>query len=360
MIIVRNRELLIPRNEAFIGTKFDVDAENRYFKIDRMLPSQIDLSGFTFALDVKYADGTSDTLSATKDITDDSLVLKVSFSSSMPVGDMRIQLRASDVSGRRWSSAEAVLYVMDTISNPGAVTPSTTLTELEQLETQIEASEAIREATEDAREDAEDAREDAEAVRVGAENRREAAEDARDLAETQRSLNESGRQSVEAQRVSAESGRVTAETARVTAESGRVTAENARNTAEAGRAAAEEERESTFEQKAKLAQSWAVGGTGSRTGENTNNSKYFAENSAASAASSHEYAEDSRQSSEDSETYAGRAAVSAEAAQRSALSMAFVQFYMNALGEVIVRNSDILGTTSFRIDYTTGNFMVEI
>lgn len=81
-----------------------------------------------------------------------------------------------------------------------------------------------------------------------------------------------------------EQGRVTAETARVQAELERVAAELQRATAETERQAAEEAREdketgyvAQAEDAATEAESWAVGGTGSRDGEDTDNAKYYAE-----------------------------------------------------------------------------------
>lgn len=227
MIIVRNRELLIPRNEALIGTPFDSGVVNRFFKIDRVQASMVDLSLFTFALDVKYADGVEDTLAVTKDINDEYMVLSVTFPEELPVGNIIAQLRAADLSGRTWSSAKTVFYVLDSYLHPGTVTPSTSLTELEQLETTIEASEAIREA--------------AEAQRIEAESERAEAEDSRAEAETER----------------------------------------AEEYAEMKQEFADYIEQA--EANAKLSESWAVGGTGTRQGENINNSKYYAEHSAESA-----------------------------------------------------------------------------
>ena len=53
MIIVKNRELLIPDHERYIGTPIDNYADNRIFKIKRFSQSGEDLSGLTFRLDLK-------------------------------------------------------------------------------------------------------------------------------------------------------------------------------------------------------------------------------------------------------------------------------------------------------------------
>ena len=54
MIIVKNRELLIPNNERYIGTPLDNFADNRIFHIKRFSQSGEDLSNLTFRLDLKY------------------------------------------------------------------------------------------------------------------------------------------------------------------------------------------------------------------------------------------------------------------------------------------------------------------
>ena len=81
-----------------------------------------------------------------------------------------------------------------------------------------------------------------------------------------------------------EGGIQAAEAERVEAEQGREEAEEARQQAEAERAEAEENRqnaETGYVQQAadsaELSESWAVGGTGIRTGEDTNNAKYWSQ-----------------------------------------------------------------------------------
>lgn len=54
MIIVKNRELLIPEHERYIGTPIDNYADNRIFKIKRFSQSGEDLLGLAFRLDLKY------------------------------------------------------------------------------------------------------------------------------------------------------------------------------------------------------------------------------------------------------------------------------------------------------------------
>ena len=57
MILVENRELLIPNNERYIGTTQDSESENRLFRIRRVSQSGVDMANLTFRLDLKYPEG---------------------------------------------------------------------------------------------------------------------------------------------------------------------------------------------------------------------------------------------------------------------------------------------------------------
>ena len=201
-------------------------------------------------------------------------------------------------------------------------------------------AESTRQSKETARQTAETARANAETDRQAAETRRGEAETARASAESDRrnaessrATAESGRASAEASRVTAEQGRTSAENSRVEAEAQRAAAEQARAdentgivaqaTAQANAAAQSAGIASASAQTAqsaassagtaastassaaasasgsasqaqasaaaaaksaasvdginKTAQSWAVGGTGTRPGEDTDNAKYWAE-----------------------------------------------------------------------------------
>ena len=199
-----------------------------------------------------------------------------------------------------------------------------TINDMEELNESVTAAEAGRVEAEEARETAEESRETS-------ETERETAEAARASAESTRETAESAREVAEAARASAESARVTAESARVIAESGRVEAEKEREKAEQARAdetagivaqaavqataaaasaaaaeqsevnataaaesalssatiatsskenaaasaAAAAEDAEVAEASAIAAESWAVGGTGTREGEDANNAKYW-------------------------------------------------------------------------------------
>lgn len=147
-----------------------------------------------------------------------------------------------------------------------------------------DATEAARKAAEQERVTAEQGRVSAEEARVAAETARDSAETVRQSAETARSGAESTRQSKEAARQAAETARANAETERQAAENSRVEAESQRAAAEQARAdentgivAQATAQAAAAAGSAQTAESWAVGGTGTRPGEDTNNAKYWAE-----------------------------------------------------------------------------------
>ena len=203
-----------------------------------------------------------------------------------------------------------------------------------------QTAETKRNSAETARVQSEQGRSTAETARTNAETARREAETSRDTAESNRAVAEQGRVSGESTRVQNETQRVSAEQARSKAESSRVSAENAREaaeraradetagivaqaTAQANAAAGSAESASASAQTAqgasstatnaassadqaatsasgsasqaqasaaaaaqsaasvdginKTAQSWAVGGTNTRPGEDTDNAKYWAQ-----------------------------------------------------------------------------------
>lgn len=195
-----------------------------------------------------------------------------------------------------------------------------------------QTAEAERNSAETARAQSEQSRSTAETARVNAETARSEAETSRATAESNRAVAEQGRVSEESTRVQNENQRVSAEGARAAAEAAREAAEKARAdentgivaqaTAQANAAAQSAESASASAQTAqsasrnagtaastassaastasaaaaaaaqsaasvdginKTAQSWAVGGTGTRPGEDTDNAKYWAKQAEAVA-----------------------------------------------------------------------------
>jgi hypothetical protein len=230
MIIIKNREMLIPDSEQHLGTTYDAETEVRQFKIPRV-NAGIDLSDLTFNLDIKYPDATLDTALMTKDVTDTAIILTWDITNRQlsQEGTMFVQMRAYDENvTAKWSTFKAPFYVDGHFQTPQHY--SGDLSELEQLEAQFAAiynSEQIRQANEATRIDNEDARQEAEEARVAAEEQREA-----DL--------------------------------------------------DAAIAEFNQEKSDLYDWMV-MSKSWAVGDTGAREGEDTNNSMYWAQRSNASA-----------------------------------------------------------------------------
>ncbi len=223
-------------------------------------------------------------------------------------------------------SAESARAQAETARADAEITRSNRESARETAETNRANAEAERVSAESARVSAETSRTSAESARVQAEAARRTAEDGRVQAEATRASAEQSRTSAEAAREAAEKARAdetagivarataqanaaaaaqsAAETAESsakdsvtaaaqsaqTAQSAARTAANAASTASAAAeaasgsasqaqssAAAAAQSAASVDGINKTAQSWAVGGTGTREGEDTNNAKYWAE-----------------------------------------------------------------------------------
>lgn len=170
MIEIVNRELLIPREEFNIGTNYDNNSETRVFHLNKVTAGGIDISNCTFALDMKYANGTFNAASLIKEVSDDDIKLTLNIVNSMlqVPGTVLIQIRALNDDGNcKWASYQGALFVEDSINVPAKYIGK--ITELETLETQ----QANFKKAEDARNAAETARDEAEKSRAAAEEKRE-------------------------------------------------------------------------------------------------------------------------------------------------------------------------------------------
>ena len=278
MIIVRNRELLIPREEFNIGTNYDSGTETREFRLNKVTQGGIDITNLSFKLDIKYANGNTDTATldkvypdaedteetteSTEDETkvlilppappmppappepkkDDyiSLILTVTKNMLQVPGAVLVQLRGYTADGTlKWTSYQGAFYVEAAINTPTTYTGD--LTELEQLESKIDK-----------------------------------------VLET------------EASRVAAETERETAETERQTAETGRETAEDQREQDFKDAIEEFERKQIDLTKYANESKSYAVGSTGSREGEDTDNSKYYKEQAATSETNAKTYMEQTK------------------------------------------------------------------
>ena len=154
------------------------------------------------------------------------------------------------------------------------------------------AAEAAQTAAETAQGKAEDAQDAAEAAQTAAETAQGKAEDAQTAAETAQGKAEDAQQAAEDAQTAAETAQgkaedaqTAAETAQTAAETAQGKAEDAQTAAEAAQGAAEsaqtaaEGSEDAAAASAKLSESWAVGDTGVRDDEDTNNAKYWADQS---------------------------------------------------------------------------------
>lgn len=141
---------------------------------------------------------------------------------------------------------------------------------INQTESGIQANEAKRA-------EAEAERAEAEAGRADAENARVRAEQDRTEAERARSDGEAARQEAENERKAAEQARAEGERDRMDAEAARQQAEQQRVDSTTGIVAQATGQAKAARDSAVLSQSWAVGETGTREGENTDNARYWAQ-----------------------------------------------------------------------------------
>ena len=114
------------------------------------------------------------------------------------------------------------------------------------------------------------------ASKSGADAAQSAAESAKAGALTAKAGAESAKSAAEAAQAGAETARSGAESAKAAAESAKTDAEAAKNAAQIARAGAETAKNGAQASET-AAESWAVGGTGTRAGEDTNNAQYWAE-----------------------------------------------------------------------------------
>lgn len=320
MIRLVGRKLLFGTDEQYLGTTYDADTGKRTFIRDRKSSDSADLSALSFYVLMNFKDGTTDMQDLEKSVADDEITLIWNLSDTIfkHEGFCFIWVRAVDEQKvTRWSSEKAVVYITEAGSgdfSPSAA-DSAALEEIHKAETARVTAENARAEAETLRAEAETKRADAETKRSEAETLRADAETARAEAELLRKANENDRLDAENLRAEAELKRQESEDTRVSNENTRIANENARNEAETTRKEAETKRQEdeekretayndfvtakeTLEGYATTSKSWAVGGTGSRDGEDTDNSKYYSslaksseEASAASAESAKANAE---------------------------------------------------------------------
>ena len=152
-----------------------------------------------------------------------------------------------------------------TAAETAASTATSAKTAAQTAETNAKASETA----------AAGSRTEAAASAGKAQTAQSAAEDAQAAAEAAQSAAETAASTAETAKTAAQSAQSAAETAKTAAEGS--ASDAAESAAQASQSAAQ------VEANSKTAESWAVGGTGTRTGEDTNNAKYWCESAQAIA-----------------------------------------------------------------------------
>lgn len=123
---------------------------------------------------------------------------------------------------------------------------------------------------------AQSAKADAESANASAQSAKSDAESAKAAAQTAQSKAETANTSAQTAKTDAEAANTSAQSAKTAAESAKTAAESAKSAA-AGSAQSAGASAQSAQASSKLSESWAVGGTGTRTGEDTNNARYWSE-----------------------------------------------------------------------------------
>lgn len=139
MIIIKNRKLLIPEYERYIGTTADSNSEVLTFRIDRYTQTEMDLSAFTAKADIyRFETEETDRADLEMEVQDNYILLYLYITSGMVAypGTILIDIKAFNDDGTvKWSSYKGAFYVEDPFTTPQATQEN--LTELEQLEARI-------------------------------------------------------------------------------------------------------------------------------------------------------------------------------------------------------------------------------
>lgn len=177
MILVEHKELVFLNREQYLGAVGDKNAANRLFRIKRVNVDGVDLADLSFRLNAELPDGTPDTAYLEKEVREEEILLTWAVSDKMvsQPGTAWINLRAHDDTGAvKWRSFRAAVYIEGTTAEPSG--PQ--LSEVEQLERAIDKKLESVNTAEEARKKAEKEREQAEADRVEADQAREEKTDA--------------------------------------------------------------------------------------------------------------------------------------------------------------------------------------
>lgn len=137
------------------------------------------------------------------------------------------------------------------------------------------AAQTAAQTAQSAKADAESAKAAAVTAGASAESANASAQSAKTAAESAKAAAQAAQSKAEAANTSAQTAKSDAEAANTSAQSAKADAESAKSAA-AGSAQSAEASAQSAQESSKLSESWAVGGTGTRTDEDTNNAKYWA------------------------------------------------------------------------------------
>lgn len=120
MILIKNRELLIPEYERYIGTNYDANVENRTFKLKRFTSGGTDLSNLTFKINLWFNGAPLDRAEMRKEISDDDIVLiwTVTESQVSVAGTIFAVVTGNDTNDTvKWSSFQGAFYTEKSIGD---------------------------------------------------------------------------------------------------------------------------------------------------------------------------------------------------------------------------------------------------
>lgn len=171
MITVRNRELIIPKSEVYIGTIDDNNSENRQFRIERYINNGIDLAALSFHLDLENQNGQKNASILVKEVLDDFIILTwgIIKNDVSVSGTLFVNIRATDYQGTvKWNSFKAAFYVEPVIGTAEGYTGS--LSEMEQMEIRIDKKTETLDSNEEIRQTQEAERQRTSSAAVSAAN----------------------------------------------------------------------------------------------------------------------------------------------------------------------------------------------
>ena len=188
------------------------------------------------------------------------------------------QSKAETAQGKAESAQSAAESAAASASGSASAAAASETSSAQSAQTATEkatAAQAAAQAAQSAKADAESAKAAAVTAGASAESANASAQSAKSDAESAKAAAQAAQSKAEAANTSAQTAKADAEAANTSAQSAKTAAESAKSAA-AGSAQSAGASAQSAQASGKLSESWAVGGTGTRTGEDTNNAKYWA------------------------------------------------------------------------------------